>query len=124
MITIIEKANNFFKNYLNIPITKKILPKNEKKALFKIKDDDSFYLVFGKGRIEVKKIEVDENNIKKTFDLVLESDKKTIGEIFNSNLTPAEAYQNKKLYFRGIPYKEYPWLTHFIRVLQTKKYKG
>lgn len=124
MVTIIKKANHFFKYYLNIPAAKKLIPKNDKTILFNIKDNDSFLVVFKNNKIKVLKKEFDKNNMDKLFDLVVDSDSKTIHEIFDLSLTPAEAYQNKRLYFHGIPYKEYPWLTHFIRVLQTKRDRG
>ena len=124
MNTIIEEANNFFKKYLDIPYAKKLMPKNDKIIFFNIKVNNDFFFFFKKYKFKFLKKKFDRNNADKIFDLVVDTDNKTINEIFNLNLTPAEAYQNKKLYFHGIPYKEYPWLTHFIRVLQTKRDKG
>lgn len=123
-MSIKEKAEKFFNKFSEIIPAIEMLPKNDKRVLFNVIDNLSFIVTFNKRGIFIKHLKKLQNTKKKSFDLVVEADKDTYLKIFNNDITPAEAYQCRKLFFGGIPYKEYPWLTRFIRIIQTKRYKG
>jgi len=116
-MNIVDEARIFFQKALTIESGKKLLMEGHKKILFRNSDGPSFVVDFTKDAISVA--EGNGNDI----DLSLESTSENYSKIFRGMLTPATAYHNRNLYFDGIPFKGYPWLTHFMKLIQIEAEK-
>ena len=111
-MNVVEEARNFFQKALTIESGKKLLSEGRKKILFRNSDGPSFVVEFA-----VDSISVSEGNTN-DIDLGVESTSENYSKIFRGILSPGTAYHNRSLYFDGIPFKGYPWLTHLIKLIQ------
>ncbi|GAH92812.1 unnamed protein product [marine sediment metagenome] len=110
-----ENSEAFFKRLVKLEKAKKLLTKKKRCVLFKVIDGSSFVVNFQLEKVEV----IDKPNLDSEVELKVESDSQTYRELFDGKITPAEAYHAGRLFFDGIPYKGYPWLTRLIRITQT-----
>jgi len=113
-MNIVDEAQKFFQKAFTIESGKKLLAEGRKKILFRNSDGPSFVVDFAGDSISVSEGET------KDIDLGVESTSESYSKIFRGILSPGTAYHNRSLYFDGIPYKGYPWLTHLIKLIQVE----
>lgn len=112
---IIEKARVFFERATEIDSARKLMAGGPKRVLFQTSDGPGFVVEFSGDTVRVSGAD------EKRVDLSLEADTQTYLALFEGALSPAAAFHSRKLFFDGIPYKGYPWVTRMIKIIQTNR---
>lgn len=107
-------AERFFKRLIDIEPAKQFLTHNQKNVRFEVTGESPFIVSFSQDGIETM-----DDDGKITVDFGVEANEETYMEIFAGKISPAEAFQGRRLFFGGILYKDFPWLTRMMKIAQT-----
>lgn len=108
-----EMAEDFFlKRLIQKEKALKHLKTQNKVIIFNVSNGEPFTLVVKNGEIRLEKGE------EKNSDLQLKADTDTYINLFNGRVSPARAWVDGKLFFKGIPWLGYPWVTRLIKIGQ------
>lgn len=89
-----------------------LLRTKDNTIIFQVSDGEPFTLIVNNGEISLRRGEVENS------DLQLEADTNTYLRLFNGEISPAKAWVERKLFFRGIPWLGFPWITRLIKIGQ------
>jgi putative sterol carrier protein len=108
-----EAAEDFFlRRLVKKKEASKLLKAKDNTIIFHVSDGEPFTLIAKNGEIKLKEGETE------NWDLRLKADKNTYLRLFNGEISPANAWIKGKLFFKGIPWLGYPWITRLIKIGQ------
>ena len=108
-----EAAKAFFATVAREEAAARFLADAIRTVSFQVTGGESFTVRVQRGDVRVDK------GATPTADLRVEVDAETCLKLFAGRVSPAEAFHQRKLWFDGIPYIGYPWLTRLIKIGQT-----
>ena len=110
-----EVAKEFFTRVAREEAASPLLSSTEKTVSFEVVGGEPFTLEFRHNEITVRE------GSTATADLRVEVDVETCLKLLTGRMSPAEAFHQRRLWFDGIPYIGYPWLTRLIKIGQVTR---